>query len=309
MKETKPLEPLGPGDELGPYRIHRRLRSPPGTELYQVGDRRNPEILLMRLEVFVPEPDELDFFTVRWDEVRLFTRFMHPQVLRLFEVGAEGRRYYAAMPWISARSLLACLEDDRGLPWPFDATLSVGRDIALGLGALHQWTLDGRPMQVVYRAVNPETLLISARGDALLRPAPLAVPLFPMRTLTLERLHHVAPEESRGLPLTPASDVASLGSVLYRLLSTIHPYRAPSRLQSLTLAMEGRSTPLRSIRLDVPEPVAQLVHRMMAVDPAERPADGAAAAQAIEDTAAELGIPLGAQVVRRARRLMSQRWQ
>ena len=134
MRDTKPLEPLGPGDDLGPYRIHRRLRSPPGTELYQVGDRRNPEILLMRLEVFVPDLSEVDFFPVRWDWVRLFTRFMHPRVLRLFEVGSEGRRFYAAMPWISARSLLACLEDDRGVPWPMDAALSAGRDIALGLG-------------------------------------------------------------------------------------------------------------------------------------------------------------------------------
>jgi hypothetical protein len=155
MRDTEPLEPLGPGDDLGPYRIHRRLRSPSGTELYQVGDRRNPEILLMRLEVYVPEPSEIDFFTVRWDEVRLFTRFMHPRVLRLFEIGSEGRRYYAAMPWISARSLLACLEDDRGLPWPVDAALSVGRDIALGLGALHQWTLEGRSMHVVYTRWAP----------------------------------------------------------------------------------------------------------------------------------------------------------
>jgi serine/threonine protein kinase len=309
MSQTKPLEPLGPGDDLGPYRIHRQLRSPLGTELYQVGDRRNPEILLMRLEVFVPESFEVDFFTVRWDEIRLFTRFMHPRVLRLFEIGSEGRRHYAAMPWISARSLLACLEDDRGVPWPTDAALSVGRDIALGLGALHQWTLEGRSMQAVYKAVNAENLLISAKGEALLRPAPLAVPLLPNRVLTLDRLHHVSPEESRGLPLTPASDVASLGSVLYRLLSAIHPYRAPSRIESLKLAMEGRSTPLRSIRSDVPEPVAQLIHRMMAVDPSERPVDGAAAAHAIEDTAAELGIPLGAQVVRRSRRMMSLHWQ
>jgi len=309
MRDTKPLEPLGPGDDLGPYRIHRRLRSPPGTELYQVGDRRNPEILLMRLEVFVPDLSEVDFFPVRWDWVGLFTRFMHPRVLRLFEVGSEGRRFYAAMPWISARSLLACLEDDRGVPWPMDAALSAGRDIALGLGALHRWTLDGRSMQAVYTAVNPENLLIAAKGDAVLRPAPLAVPLLPNRVLTFDRLHHVSPEESRGLPLTPASDVASLGTVLYRLLSAIHPYRAASRLESLQMSIKGRSTPLRSIRSDIPEPVAQLVHRMMAVDPSERPVDGAASAQAIEDTAAELGIPLGAQVVRRARRRMSLHWQ
>lgn len=309
MSDLKPLEPLSPGDDLGPYRIHRLLRSPFGTELYQVGDRRNPEVLLMRLEVYVPESFDTDFFAVRWDEVRLFTRFMHPRVLRIFEIGSEGRRHYAALPWISARSLLACLEDDRGMPWSVDSALSMGRDIALGLGALHQWTLDGRSMQAVYTAVNPDNLLISAKGDALLRPAPLAVPLLPNRVLTYDRLHHVSPEESRGLPLTPASDVASLGTVLYRLLSAIHPDRTTSRLECLHLAMEKRSTPLRSIRPDVPEPVAQLVHRMMAVDPSERPVDGEAAAQAIEDIAAELGISLGAQVVRRARRMMSLHWQ
>jgi hypothetical protein len=147
MSDAKPLEPLGPGDNLGPYRIHRWLRSPPGTELYQAGDRRNPEILLIRIEVFVPDPAEAEFFAMRWHEIKLFTRFMHPQVLRLWDLGTEGRRYYAAVPWISARSLLACLEDDWGLPWPVDAVLSMARHIALGLGALHQWRLEGQSME------------------------------------------------------------------------------------------------------------------------------------------------------------------
>ncbi len=309
MSDAGPLEPLGPGDDLGQYRIHRRLPSPPGTELYQAGDRRNPEILLIRIEVFVPDPSEAEFFKMRWHEMNLFTRFMHPQVLRLWQLGTEGRRYYAAMPWISARSLLVCLEDDRGLPWPLDAVLSMARDIALGLGALHQWKLDGRPMQVVYRAVGPESLLIAARGDAFLRPAPLAEPLIPNRNLVIDRLPHLSPEAIRGLPLTPASDVAALGSVLYRLLAGIHPYRARSQIDAFKQAIEGRFTPLRSVRPDVPAPVEQLIHRMMAVDPAERLADGEVLAQAIEATAAEMGVSLGALAVRRARRMMSRHWE
>lgn len=309
MSDEGPLEPLGPGDDLGLYRIHRRLRSPPGTELYQAGDRRNPEILLIRLEVFVPDLEGAEFFAMRWHESKPFTRFMHPQVLRLWQLGTEGRRHYVAMPWISARSLLACLEDDRGLPWPVDAVLSVARDIALGLGALHHWKLDGQPMRVVYRAVSPETILIAARGDAFLRPAPLAESLLPKRVHVMERIHHLSPEAIRAAPLTPASDVASLGSVLYRMLAGIHPYRARSQIDSLKLAIEGKFTPLRSIRPDVPVQVEQLIHRMMALDPSERPADGEVLAQAIEATAAELGIPLGTLAVRRARKAMSQHWE
>jgi eukaryotic-like serine/threonine-protein kinase len=309
MSDAVPLEPLGPGDNLGPYRIHRRLRSPPGTELYQAGDRRNPEVLLIRIEVFVPDPEEAQFFAMRWDEIKLFTRFMHPQVLRLWDVGAEGRRYYAAMPWISARSLLACLEDDRGLPWPVDAVLSVARDIASGLGALHKWTLDGRPMKVVYRAVGPESVLIGARGGAFLRPPPLAQPLLPTRGLVIDRLPYLSPEAIRGLPLTPAADVASLGSVLYRLLTGFHPYRARSQMDSFKLAIFGQFTPLRSIRPDIPVQVERLIHLMMDHERSGRPPDGDVLAPAIESAADEAGIPIGPLAVRRARRAMSRYWE
>ena len=242
--DDRPVVPLGPGDELGPYRIHRQLRSPPGTELYQAGEKANPEESLVRLEVYVPELEEAEYFHVRWDEASLFTKFEHPNVLRIRLMGNVGRRHYVALPWLSARSLLACLEDDRSRPWPLDAALSLVRDVALGLGALHRWALEGRPMNVVYRAVSPETVLISARGRGLLRPVPLVEGLLPARRGNLRRLHNLAPEAVRGLRLTPASDVASLGSLLYRLLTGIHPYRAASEIEVLKLILEGRYPPL-----------------------------------------------------------------
>ncbi|AUX28645.1 MULTISPECIES: hypothetical protein [Sorangium] len=56
--DDQPLVPLGMGDDLGPYRIHRRLKSPQGTELYQARDRADPDAPLVRLEVWVKEPHD-----------------------------------------------------------------------------------------------------------------------------------------------------------------------------------------------------------------------------------------------------------
>lgn len=307
--DDSPVVPLEPGDELGPYRIHRQLRSPPGTELYQAGDKANPEESLVRLEVYVPELEEAEYFHTRWDEASLFTKFEHPSVLRLRFMGNVGRRYYAVLPWISARSLLACLEDERSRPWPLDAALTLVRDVALGLGALHRWTLGGDAMNVVYRAVSPETVLISARGRGLLRPVPLVEGLLPARPGTLRRLHHLAPEAVRGLRLTPASDVASLGSLLYRLLTGIHPYRAATDIQILKLILEGRYPPLAAMWPGLPPSLDQLIQRMMSVTPSERPANGDALVQELHDVAAEAGVELGPPAIRKARRLMAQGWE
>lgn len=308
-KTHNPVEPLQPGDELGPYRIHRRLRSPPLTELYQAGDRNNPEHSLVRLEVYVPALAEAEYFRMRWSEASLFTRFEHPNVLHMRNMGHLGRRYYVALPWISARSLLACLEDDRNQPWPLDAALSLLRDIALGLGALHRWTLGGVPMRVVYRAVGPEALLVSARGRGLLRPVPLTTGLLPEHPATSERIVHLSPEAIRGLPLTPASDVSSLGTVLYRLLAGIHPYRAATQMQVLQLTLKGSPPPLKAMWPGLPPAVDGLIQRMMAVDPSERPANGDVLAHELNAAAAEAGIQLGPLAVRRARRALSRHWE
>ncbi|WP_437999116.1 protein kinase [Sorangium sp. So ce185] len=299
--DDPPLVPLGMGDDLGPYRIHRRLSSPPGTELYQAVDRAEPAGPLVRLEVWVEQPHD-QLMQLYWDEAAVFTLFHHAAFLRLQGLGIEGRRYYMVLPWRSARSLRACHEAGSGLPWPVGAALSLARDAALGLGALHGWTLNGASMNAVHGALGAESILVSARGRALLRPVPVARKLGYGRPLDAPELGTPSPEAVLGLPLSPAADVASLGAVLYRLLTGASPYEAGSPMECLQRIAAGRIPPLRALRPDLPASVDLLVQRSMARDPAGRPADGDAMAQAIQDAAAEAGIALGAAAVRRALR-------
>ncbi|WP_437317848.1 serine/threonine protein kinase [Sorangium sp. So ce385] len=301
--DDPPLVPLRMGDDLGPYRIYRRLSSPQGTELYQALDRADPAAPLVRLEVWVEQPHD-EFMQLYWDEAALFTLFHHAAFLRLQGLGNEGRRYYMVLPWRSARSLRAWHEAGSGLPWPVGAALSMARDVALGLGALHRWTLNGASMNAIYGALSAESILVSARGRVLLRPVPVAGKIGYGRPPDAPEPGPgtLSPEAVLGLPRTPAADVASLGAVLYRLLTGASPYEAGSPIERLQRIAAGRFAPPRALRPDLPASVERLVQRSMARDPSGRPADGDALARAIEATAAEEGIALGAAAVRRALR-------
>jgi len=178
-------------------------------------------------------------------------------------------------------------------PAPCRDLLGWSLQIARALAVAHE-------AGIVHRDLKPENVMVrrdgyvklldfglaqldAARHDALtgFGTAPGAV---------LGTLRYMSPEQTRGERLGPASDLFSLGLVMYELATARHPFHAPTLPALLTALAHDDPSPPSSARADLPAGFDELVLALLAKDPAGRPS-AAAVAEAL--AALERGKPLG----------------
>ncbi len=214
-------------------------------------------------------------------EARLLAQLRHPGIVRFvaFGVTAAGEPYLA-MEWLEGETLARRLS--RGALDVHDA-LAVGRRVAQALGSAH---LAG----VVHRDVKPSNLFL-VDGDCekvkvidfgIARLAPLPSDVTRPGGV-LGTPGYMAPEQARALRDVGArADVYALGCVMFRCLTGRLPFEGDDPLAVLAKILLERSPRVKELLPSVPSALDDLVARMLAKDPAKRPADGAAVAAEID---------------------------
>jgi len=127
---------------------------------------------------------------------------------------------------------------------------------------------------LIHGDLHPENVLLNAGGARLSR-----MPLFaPLPGCAFTAYH--APEQLRSLPATARSDVYSLGIILYELFLGAHPFVAETEELQLTLQLYSQPQSPRLRWPEIPLAIEAFLLRLLALDPNERPANGAAALEA-----------------------------
>ena len=210
-------------------------------------------------------------------EARAAARISHPNVVRIYDTGEQGRIPYLVMECLPGTSLV----DE--LAWgPLEPRRArrVGLDVLGALDAAHR-------LGVVHRDVKPGNILLSAAIDG-----PVKVSDFGIAKSTDEHSitesgalvgtpAYLAPERVAGEPAVPASDLYSLGVVLYEALAGRRPYEAESSL-ALALAIHmGEGPDLLELRPDLDPALVAIVDKALARDPSDRWASAAEMADAL----------------------------
>ncbi|HTS02698.1 MAG TPA: serine/threonine-protein kinase, partial [Thermoanaerobaculia bacterium] len=168
-----------------------------------------------------------DFLLARFhQERRILSGLEHPNIARLYDGGTtEDGLPWFAMEVVEGEHLLD-FADRRGLPRA--ARIRLFLDVCAAVQFAHQ-------NLVVHRDIKPANILVTRDGAPKLLDFGLAKLLdvpSDERTATVHRLltpEYASPEQVRGERITTASDVYSLGVVLYRLLTGSLPYRTKTR--------------------------------------------------------------------------------
>jgi eukaryotic-like serine/threonine-protein kinase len=189
-------------------------------------------------------------------ESRLAARLSHPNVVAVFDAGEDAGRPYIVMEYVEGETLADVLRRRGALPT--EEAAEIAAQVAAGLAHAHAQGL-------VHRDVKPQNLLVS--GDGRVKIADFGV----ARSDDLSKLTqagtvlgtaaYLSPEQAAGSEVGPASDVYSLGVVLYELLTG----RTPYRFDSLADLGAPRKPP------PPPPALADVVARCLAADPSERP--------------------------------------
>jgi eukaryotic-like serine/threonine-protein kinase len=179
-------------------------------------------------------------------------------------------------------SLRRVLERGR-IVWP--EASSIIRQAARGLGQAAEHG-------VVHRDIKPDNLLLTARGVVKITDFGLAKSMdssaISMDGAVVGTAAYLPPEACRGEPIGHAGDLYSLGATWFHLLAGRPPFAGDSVPALMRCHLDEAPPDVRALAPDVPAPVAELIVRLLAKDPAQRPADAATVVAAID--------ALGAQV-------------
>ena len=204
-------------------------------------------------------------------EARSAASLSHPNIVQVYDAGeSEDGTCYIAMEYVSGGTLKQRLEGEE----TFDAgtAAAVAAQIAGALEAAH-----GRG--VIHRDIKPQNVLVTYSGDLKVTDFGIARAASAVTSSATGAFFgtaaYISPEQAMGEPVGPASDLYSLGVVLYEMLTGELPYDADS---AIAVCMKHVTEPLRppgQLNPSIPEEMDALVVRLLAKDPSDRYASAA----------------------------------
>jgi hypothetical protein len=211
-------------------------------------------------------------------EARIAARLSHAGIVVVYDVGRDVDHdiLYIALEHLQGRTL-ADVAAEGPLPWR-EALRIVGR-VADAVRYAHA-------QGVVHRDIKPANIMLVASGEpkimdfgiAKLEAGQLTSPGQFFGTPL-----YMSPEQALGQPVDGRTDLFSLGSVAYLLLSGRPPFEAPNVPGILARVAYQHPKPLRDLVKGLPADVEYVVTRAMAKNPADRYADGKTMAEDVED--------------------------
>jgi len=204
-------------------------------------------------------------FTRRFQrEARMIARLEHRSVLPVYAYGEFEGQPYIVMRLLESGSLRKRLFQGR-LALPTIARML--EQIAEGLDYAHQ-------QGIVHRDIKPSNILLDERDNAYLTDFGIAKMLGPATHVTSEGVvgtpHYMSPERCRGKSATPASDIYSLGAILFELVTGQPPFDADTPLAVMYMHVREPVPSAREIDPYLPAAVDDVIARAMAKDPEDR---------------------------------------
>lgn len=235
-----------------------------------------------RLEPLPDEPNVVALKIVRHDarmnermlrmfleEGRLIARLDHPNIVRTLEVAGDGEQEYIAMELMLGKTF-ASIHDaisSRGVRLNPDIVAWTAARIADALHYAHQLPdEDGKPLGLVHRDVNPANLFATFQGDVKLFDFGLAKSTAGevAGTKTIAgKLSYLSPEQIMAMPLDRRSDVFSLGTTLWELLTSRRLFRRAVDADTVRAVQLGPIPDPRVVAPEVPEELARIVKKAL----------------------------------------------
>jgi len=221
--------------------------------------------------------DSSDFVTMFIDEAKLAAQLNHNNIIHIYDLGKLGDDYYIAMEFVDGRDLRSILNTarEKNQPLPMGLGLLVASRLAAALDYAHRMKdFEGRPLGLVHRDVSPQNVLISFEGDIKLCDFGIVKAVSKASKTQMGalkgKLQYMSPEQAWGRPVDARSDIFSLGSLLFEMLTGRRLFAGESEMSVLDAVREGRIQAPRDLDPRLPLEVNAVTLRALGKEPADR---------------------------------------
>lgn len=233
----------------------------------------------------------------------------HPAIAEVKDLGTFQGRSYVATELVRGHNLLRVLArcGARRIGFPTDVALYIVRTLLTALEHAHGRTnKDGAPLPVIHGDLGHTNVLLTVEGEVRLTDFNLALGSTRKRTeagtnqgLGKGFTSYLSPEQVRGEPLSPASDLFGIGILLYELVTGRVLFTGAREELLLEAVGQGAfEVPLERHRPDLHPALAAIIRQALAADPRARPGSAAEMIQAIDRLLALVRAQLGPSYLR-----------
>ncbi len=248
-----------------------------------------------------------DFLRLFDREAEITRRLRHAGIVEVIETGFAGGTPFIVMDYVDGKNLRQILAQcaARGILLPPDFGVYVAHQVSVALAHAHEGVDErGRPLGIVHCDVSPSNVFVSKLGEIKLGDFGVALTAGAAAggptTGAFGKIQYLAPEQIRGEPPTPRTDIFALGSVFFELLTNEPAFPGKNVNEVGQKILHGKLRAPSELRPELPFELDAMVLRCLSPDPADRyPSAAAFAAEVATRYDPAIGTPLAiAAVVR-----------
>jgi len=180
------------------------------------------------------------------DEAHVAMTLNHSNIVQVLDLGEAEGRYFLALELVDGWTLDRVLRRSKaaGVPAPPALSLYVTAEICRALAYAHgKKRPDGQPLGIVHRDISPHNVLLSEQGEVKLTDFGIAKAQTRKEqsagNLIKGKIAFMSPEQAAGGALDARSDLFSVGTMLYAMITRRHPFDAPTDYETLMLVKNG----------------------------------------------------------------------
>lgn len=254
--------------QIGPYVLEQQLGAGAMGVVYRAKHIETGQGVALKVIAPAFSTDEL--LVARFErEMTIVQRLEHPNIVRCFGAGGEGKQRYFVMELVEGGSVASVLEKRGRISW--QETIRYTLQASAALEHANQFG-------IIHRDIKPANLLLAKDGTLKLGDFGLA--LDPQSTAltaagrTVGTVNYMAPEQIRGKPpVSHQTDLYALGCVMFEMLTGRPPFPSEATAEVLYQHLEKKPQRVSAIALDCPPLLDLLIGQLLEKDALQRPAD------------------------------------
>jgi len=266
------LLPRGTPRQIDKYEVIEALGEGAMGSVYKVRHSLLDEIFA--LKVLSSELARSEKYVQRFHrEGRIAARIEHPHVVRVTDLGQDRSRHFLCMEFVDGETVEDLIEREGALPE--GRALKIVGEIAEALAAAEEH-------KIIHRDIKPGNIMVTRRGQAKLTDLGLARQVesdevrLTVQGAAMGTPAYMAPEQTRGAhEVDKRADFYALGATLFHMVTGRYPYVGTSVSEVIIKVMTEPVPDPRSVNAALHDEIAELIMKMIAKDPADRPQNAA----------------------------------